>query len=208
MGRAWKGGWKGRERVNGEVEEIAARIHRFRTEEGLTLQELGDRAGVSPSTIHKIENGQTVPTISVLLKVANGLRRPAAELFEGPTEALASRRVRPSEVTTFEVNAGTRVDRIAASVPRARIDLWRLRHAPGTGIGLEQPISYEGELIVYVESGTLVVTVAGERSVLEAGDTLHFLTHHPHRWQNASDAPASALFFGTLTGAFKGSVDR
>jgi transcriptional regulator with XRE-family HTH domain len=198
---------KERASLNVEVEKIAERINHFRTADGLTLQELGDRAGVSPSTIHKIENGQTIPTISVLLKVANGLRRSPAELFEGPVETVVFRHVRASERTAFDVRSGgTRVARIAASVPKARVDLWRLEHEPGAGIGIDQPMSYEGELIICVESGRLDVTVEGESTTLEVGDTLHFLTHHPHRWQNTGDTPTSALFFGTLTGAFKGSA--
>jgi transcriptional regulator with XRE-family HTH domain len=36
---------------------------------------------VSASTIHKIENLQTVPTIAVLLKVAHGLGRKSSELL-------------------------------------------------------------------------------------------------------------------------------
>jgi len=39
-----------------ELKNIAERIRRWRNESGLTLQQLGDRSGVSASTIHKIEN--------------------------------------------------------------------------------------------------------------------------------------------------------
>lgn len=194
--------------MDAEVEKIAERIHRFRTDEGLTLQELADRANVSPSTIHKIENGQTIPTISVLLKVANGLRRPPSELFEGATEEVVFRRVRPSDASSFtRRGGGAKVDHISASVPRARVDLWRVQHEPGSGVGTDQPLCFKGELIIYVESGTLDVTIEGKCTRLEAGDTLHFLTHHPHSWENTGDEPMSALFFGTLSGAFKGSVD-
>jgi transcriptional regulator with XRE-family HTH domain len=202
------GFWKERVPVDAEVEKIAERIHRFRTAEGLTLQELGDRAGVSPSTIHKIENGQTIPTISVLLKVANGLRRPATELFEGPTEEVVFRHLRPGEATSFRMRrGGVRVDRIAGAVPKARVDLWRLVLDPGAGVGLDQRLSYEGEVIICVESGTLDVTVEGECSKLATGDTLHFLTHHDHCWQNTGDTTATALFFGRLKGAITGRAD-
>ena len=67
--------------VDEDLKRIAARIRSWRDEAGLTLQQLGDRSNVSASTIHKIENLQTVPTIAVLLKVAHGLNRRPSELL-------------------------------------------------------------------------------------------------------------------------------
>jgi DNA-binding XRE family transcriptional regulator len=194
--------WAEGGRLDPELEQIAQRVRRFRTDEGLTLQDLGERAGVSASTIHKIENGQTVPTISVLLKVANGLRRPPAELFEGAAQTAVVRHVRASDGIKFEMISGSRVDRITGGIPRARIDLWRVQHAPGAGAGLDEPLRYDGELVILLERGALEVEVDGQRFALSPGDTLHFKTHHPHRWRNVGEAQMSALFFGTLTSGF------
>ncbi len=196
---------EGVEGLDSELEQIAERVRRFRTEDGLTLQDLGDRAGVSASTIHKIENGQTVPTISVLLKVASGLRRPPGELFEGAAPRAAARHVRAGEAISFDVRSRSRVDRITGGIPNARIDLWRVIHEPGAGAGHDRRLSYEGELVILVEEGVLEVEVGDERFELAAGDTLHFDTSQPHRWRNASDAPMSALFFGTSTHRLGGS---
>ena len=65
--------------MDDDLKRIASRIREWRDAAGLTLQKLGDRAGVSASTIHKIENLQTIPTIAVLLKIANGLNRRPSE---------------------------------------------------------------------------------------------------------------------------------
>ena len=189
--------------MNAEVEKIAERIRCYRTDEGLTLQELGDRAGVSASTIHKIENGQTVPTISVLLKVANGLRRPASELFDGETKSIVFRHVKARDAVVFEVDGGTRIERISGGVPKSRIDVWRVRHEPGFGTGLENRLTYDGEVIIYLESGRLQVSVGDQVAELEPGDTIHFRTDHPHFWKSIGDEPSSALFCGTMSGAFK-----
>ena len=186
--------------MEAQVEQIAERIRRYRTGEGLTLQELGDRAGVSASTIHKIENGQTVPTISVLLKVAHGLRRSPVDLFEGDADGVEFRHVRAKEAVSFPAREGSTIDRIVAGLPKARLDAWRLHHAPGTGIDEGQRIQYEGELIIVVEEGSLRVDVGDKWVVLEAGDTLHMHTKHPHRWENVGDTTMKALFFGTLGG--------
>jgi transcriptional regulator with XRE-family HTH domain len=56
---------------------LARRVRASREEEGWTLHDLAARSGVAVSTIQKIETGQMVPTLSVLSKIANGLRRPS-----------------------------------------------------------------------------------------------------------------------------------
>ena len=45
--------------------ELSARIKKGRESESLTLVELGERSGVAPSTIQKIENRQMTPSIAV-----------------------------------------------------------------------------------------------------------------------------------------------
>lgn len=46
-----------------------------------SIHRLAREAGVSPAAVHKIERGQMVPTVRVLLKVAQGLRQPVAALL-------------------------------------------------------------------------------------------------------------------------------
>jgi transcriptional regulator with XRE-family HTH domain len=184
--------------VEEELRSIAGRVRKWRLEGGMTLQELGGRAGVSASTIHKIENCQTVPTVGVLVKVARGLRRSPAELFDGERDAASARHVRAKDRSILQANVGTELHRIVGGVPDAMMDLWRVVHEPEHGAGLDEPLSYEGELIIYVESGVLTVDVGEEHFVLERGDTLHFKTSFPHRWINSGETSVSCLFFGSL----------
>src|SRR5262245_18614837 len=60
---------------------LARRVRDAREEQGWTLQDLARRADVAVSTIQKIETGQMVPTVSVLSKVANGLKRRVSFLI-------------------------------------------------------------------------------------------------------------------------------
>ena len=61
MRQAASGRWPGLEEtsVDDDLRQIAARIRNWRDEAGLTLQQLGDRACVSASTIHKIATATT-----------------------------------------------------------------------------------------------------------------------------------------------------
>lgn len=67
--------------VDAQLVEVARRVRHLRAEAHLTLHELAHRSGVATSTIQKVETGQMVPSIAVLLKIARGLDRPIADLL-------------------------------------------------------------------------------------------------------------------------------
>ena len=50
----------------------------------------------------------------------------------------------------------------------------------------------------YVLEGSVTVEVAGERNVLEAGDSLHFQSTKIHSSWNHRDTPATILWVGTM----------
>lgn len=63
---------------------LAYRIRDLRQRQGLSLEALADRSGVSRSMISLIERGETSPTAVVLEKLAVGLEVPFASLFDSP----------------------------------------------------------------------------------------------------------------------------
>jgi len=70
-------------RARGSETGFGARLYRLRSSRRLTLQVLGARAGLAPSTISKIENGRMSPTYDLLLKLAAGLGLDIVELLRG-----------------------------------------------------------------------------------------------------------------------------
>ena len=61
--------------IEGELAAISGRVRRWREEKGLTLQQLAERSDLAPSTVQKVETGQMIPSVAVLLKLARGLGR-------------------------------------------------------------------------------------------------------------------------------------
>jgi transcriptional regulator with XRE-family HTH domain len=57
-------------------------LREARTERLLTLRELADRAGVAFSTIYLIENGKSVPRLSMVRKLADALGVTPGEIAE------------------------------------------------------------------------------------------------------------------------------
>jgi transcriptional regulator with XRE-family HTH domain len=78
-------------RANGEGDAetslplaIGARVRGLRTRQRYSLERLAQRASVSRAMLSQIENGQSVPTILLLMKVAAALDVPLASLVAPP----------------------------------------------------------------------------------------------------------------------------
>ncbi len=170
--------------MDDDLKRIADRIREWRDEAGLTLQKLGDRSGVSASTIHKIENGQTVPTIAILIKVANGLNRRPSELLEEVDVGKQVSILRQADRQTLTMSKHTRLEHLVGMIPQNKLDVWRVLLEPGRGAGRDgtDAWKFKGEMVLFVEEGCIEVDLAGESHLIEAGDSIHFDTDLSHRW--------------------------
>src|SRR5271168_5215976 len=63
---------------------LGEHVHRLRLSKDLTLEQVGRRGQLAPSTISKIENDQMSPTFEALQKLAIGLGIDMDELLTGP----------------------------------------------------------------------------------------------------------------------------
>jgi len=63
---------------DGEI--LGSLIRKLRTERGLTQEELAERTDLSVSYIGFIERGENVPTLTIVLNLADALDVDAAEL--------------------------------------------------------------------------------------------------------------------------------
>ncbi len=61
--------------------EFGDTIRRRRERLGLTLEQLAERAGLSPNYIGSIEGGKRDPSLTTVVALAKGLRVPAGELL-------------------------------------------------------------------------------------------------------------------------------
>jgi len=176
--------------LESSLRNIASRVKRWREEAGMTLKELAGVAGVSASTVHKVENGQVSPTVSVLLRIAHGLDRPAVDLIASREDDLRNYLVtRAADRVRVRDHHGNLVEKAARDLSNPQIDLWRATIQPGAGSG-RCVLDREGELIIYCEEGALVVWLDGEEVHLETGDSIHTKSSVARQWANRGDQVA------------------
>jgi transcriptional regulator with XRE-family HTH domain len=169
------------------VSTIGSKIKRLRQQQGLSLNQIAKRAGVSGMTIHKLERSEMTPTITVLMKIADAFGEKVS-FFLGE-ENNDFEYVQGAEYTPlgrgkrFRNSArSTQVDYIAFRLKDAKLLALFTSLKSGTKSGLK-PQAHPGEEFVFCLSGAIRYEV-GERSyLLKKGDSLHFYAHLPHRWE-------------------------
>ncbi|MFP6641436.1 MAG: XRE family transcriptional regulator [Myxococcota bacterium] len=180
-------------KVESAVDRVAEKVKRWRQEAGLSLQEVANRSGVSPSTIHKIEHRHTVPTIAVVLKLVNGLGRQAVDLFEDARRETAATHIRHAEQPEISGSGGARLRTLAGERDFRSMGIWRMVQPPGTEICCQPPGPDKGEIVLYLEEGQLSIEVDGIEYRVDEGDSLHFGLPYSYTWRNVGTVPAVVL---------------
>lgn len=183
-----------RDTLDEVIAEIGTKMHLLRQGEGLSLQQLAERSGVSAAAIHKIERNTMVPTITTLMKLARALDRSVSYFVEEETDNTSSAvLVRAKDRDTlFASRDGVKMENIAGPFGRFALAGAIVTVAPGLDSG-RSPLAHSGEELVYMLRGALEFEIDATYRLGE-GDSLHLRTDRPHRWRNSSPRPAKALW--------------
>jgi len=185
-----------------ELKLLGARVKACREEEGMTLLDLAERSGVAPSTVQKIEKGNMVPTIGVLMKIAGGLRRRVSYLLGDDEGALdvshRSAAARSAMGTTNQI----RVERLAADLREPDFDAYEIIIPAGKGSGKDL-MRHRGDELAIGLQGQIEFHIGDERYSLRAGDSLHFKSNLPHSWRNPGQRTARMIVVGSVPRSFQ-----
>ena len=177
------------------VSAIGPRIRERRNGRQLSLQQLSDRSDVSSAAIHKVEQGNMVPTITTLLKLAAALDRPVSHFVE--EEAASPPYVVYTAATDrkklYTAHKGIDLQGISGPYGHYFVATAIAEVEPGASSG-DAPLRHPGEELIHVLSGILQIDVGDQSFRLTAGDTVHFHTDHDHRWRNPSKRVAKAVW--------------
>jgi transcriptional regulator with XRE-family HTH domain len=186
--------------------QMGERLRAARQALGLTLRELADRLGVSPSMISQIETGRASPSVSSLYAIANELDVSLDELLFNDRQASGpgdGRAARSAEARLQRSDSRKRI-RLASGVVWERLTA---RSEPDTEFlyvtyevgGASSPEDdfqrHAGHEWGYVLEGTLDVRIGFDDHVLRPGDSISFDSTVPHRLANTGDVPVHAIWF-------------
>lgn len=181
--------------VHEEHPRVGAIIRARRRQMQMTLQELGDSAGVSVGYLSQVERDHATPSLGTLAQIARALGVGVDYFIATPNAKAALTRV--GERRKFSVDGSSVIyERLGAEFPGNVLSSFILTVPPGYR---SEVVRHEGEEILYVLEGAIVQRLDDEEIVMSAGDSLHFRGNRPHAWSNHTDQPARLLWTGSLT---------
>jgi XRE family transcriptional regulator, regulator of sulfur utilization len=164
---------------------VADALRTLRKERDLSLDQLALASGVSRAALSQIESARTNPTLSVLWKVAAGLKVPFQALL-GTSDADQSRLVRAGDALALRTADGRTESRLLSpSGPADRIEVYELRFQP-RGILRSDPHGAGAAETVILLTGSLRIMFGSEAHDLSPGDTLFFHANVAHTYENKS----------------------
>lgn len=153
---------------------VRARLRQARFERGLTVAQVAARAGLTASTVSRLETGARRLTLAHVERLAGALGRPVDALLTSTPDPVPARDGRTWTPVGAEHPDGPRVFRVVLPV--------------------EEPVrhQHEGHQWLHVLTGTARLVVGATDRVLQAGDTAELSTWEPHALV-AVGSPAEAL---------------
>lgn len=168
---------------------LGRNLRRLRTRQGHSLERLAKLSGVSRAMLGQIETGRSVPTISLLWKVARALDVPFAALTGagGHGGTVVLRRDRTKTLTSQDGSFTSRA--LFPYEGERRVEFYELTLRPEAGEQAEPHPAGTMENLVVVQ-GIVEVTVSGSSHRLGPGDAIVFEADAPHGYRNlvAGDA--------------------
>lgn len=178
-----------KDEVSLTVAALGAAVKVERQRQGLTVQSLSAKSGVSFGLISQLERGLGNPSLQSLHRIASALAVPLPKLLSGADGD--SMVVRSGERALLPVpNDQPPHQRVLRELltPRLSSNLQLIRSTLPPGFTNEgQPFRHLGTESVTVERGVLVVVHGERRVTLEAGDTITYGCSTPHWWANGQD---------------------
>ena len=166
-----------------EIERVVrTRLRSLRTTLGLSLDQLGARTNLSPSTISRVETGKRTIGLDVLLPLAAALQVDLDVLLDVRTDDDVVIRPTPS-------SSGTRTT-------------WMLSRPTGTTIAVKMRLEptrrvaeqrvHPGHDWFFVIEGRVRLSLGDREITVETGEAAEFATMTPHAFA-ALDGPAELI---------------
>ena len=175
------------------ISDVGKRIRDLRKQNGLTQQELADRAELTKGFISQLERGQVTPSLPTLFDLIECLGTTPSDFFrESGQEKIVF-----SEKDYFEKidEQGNRIEWVVPSAQSNQMEPVLVTIAPHGKLPSDEP--HNGEEFGYVLSGRITLCRDDARFDVRAGESFYYEADRPHRIENPGNRAAKLLWIST-----------
>ena len=187
-----------RGRRHGSVSEgdvtpsLGKTIMRLRKAYNLSLGELSEQSGVAKSIISQIERNETNPTISTVWRLSRALDTTIDEVLKDEAAPNFIEHQQKAGVPILESQDGLCRLAIVGALSLVEYLQWYDFEAKPGGVLESDPHPPGTVEHLYLITGELTVTVAGEARVLKTGESLRYHGDRAHKIANTGTTTAHA----------------
>ncbi len=174
--------------------EIGKKIKNLRIHNGLTQEELANRAELSKGYISQLENDVTSPSIATLVDILQCLGSDLKSFFND----MDDRQIvfKKSDVfTTSDDQEGHIIDWIIPNAQKNAMEPIRLTLHPGGKSPTYEP--YPGETFGYILKGNVTLSYGSDSYKAKKGDAFYFEAKEPYHITNTSKSEAIMIWIST-----------
>ena len=179
-------------------EKIQKKLTEYRKKRGLTLRQMAEKVGCTHSYIFQVEKGLTVPSLSMVGKLASALNIRVLDLFNDLSNKfeedwhLPRKERKTIQSPDGKVSTHLLVERLSTKKMEPLISFIEPRGTSDEAEKMRHPLGTEE--FVLVLKGALDFKINGKEIHLQEGDTLDFDGTLPHSWVNSGAEKAEVMF--------------
>ncbi|WP_054330888.1 helix-turn-helix domain-containing protein [Merdimmobilis hominis] len=172
---------------------IGKKLQEFRKQRGLTLREVAEQTGITPSMLSQMERGLVNPSINTLKAISKTLDIPLFRFFqEGETGRTLVVREGMRKTIGWPDQHDVQYDLLTPDVSGS-IEFCLMK-LPGRCSSGQANQRHDGEEVAYILAGPVVLSVEGEKTELCTGDSVRIPAGSEHRWENPGKQDAQVIF--------------
>lgn len=174
-----------------DYREIAAKIKELRINKKLSIQELADRASLTPGYLSKIENSEKPPPIPTLSKIAYALNVHISYFFdeERPENGLSIvKKTERKKIIGDLTPIGYDYESVIHRRLENHLNAFVLTLPPDVDPNSVPYNSHDGEELIYILEGEMLFHYGNDEYAVIEGDSLYFFGTTPHRIVRVTEA--------------------
>ncbi|MFD1067320.1 helix-turn-helix domain-containing protein [Oceanobacillus locisalsi] len=161
---------------------ISKNLQTIRKERGLSLDKTAKITEVSKAMLAQIERGESVPTVTTLWKIANGLKVSFSSLINQQTNPVRVIKKQDRNLVTEEENH-YRVHTVVPFSPEKQFEVFMVDLDPENEHA-SLPHNPGVEEHVFVTEGQLEMDINGTVETADEGEAVIFDGNQPHIYRN------------------------
>lgn len=178
---------------NPAYKEIAPRLRGLRDAMDIGVTEMAEKIGITPDEVEKYESGEHEIPASYLFYVAQTFQVDLSVLMFGSESHLhTGSLVRKGRGMSVERRKDYDYKSLAYRFAGRKMEPFVVTVPPKTEDELTF-YQHPGQEFIYLLSGRLELTLAGQKYVLEAGDSMYFNSTYPHALRGLDGTTAEFL---------------